>query len=139
MKQAKWVEVYSSFEWQRRILIDNFDGGVVVVLNGYNDDYLNNKEYATTCCYQWREIKEKEHAPFNFSDNNIAKEIKEPEYIPFSFKDDLLGKRVKHKDGGYKELITVQIFDRVNKIYSYEELLKYFTFIDGSPCGKIKE
>ena len=71
----------------------------------------------------------------------------EPEYVPFDFSDaeKLIGRIVVHKDK--KELGGIHQITSIKNDYLYfynggcnmNYLFKYFTFLDGSPCGKIKE
>lgn len=68
----------------------------------------------------------------------------EPEYIPFDFSDAefLVGKAITGKT---KEntiaIITLcnntDVFVGYGKV-TYEELFKFYRFLDNSPCGKIK-
>jgi hypothetical protein len=67
----------------------------------------------------------------------------EPIYVPFTFEDakDLIGKAVIKKGVTLvKQIIVVNSnevgFDANN--VSFENLLDLYTFIDGSPCGKIQ-
>lgn len=72
---------------------------------------------------------------------------KQPELIPFDFSDaeKLIGRIVVHKDK--KELEGIHQITSIKNDYLYfydggcnmNYLFKYFTFLDGSPCGKIKE
>ena len=68
----------------------------------------------------------------------------QPEYIPFDFSDakQLIGKVVKAKDGSVFFIIgrvgEVSSITLGSKKYSYRELLEEYTFLDGSPCGKLK-
>lgn len=63
-----------------------------------------------------------------------------PEYVPFTFEDAefLIGKVVKHKKDKLVELITY-FSENETAICPYEHLLDNYTFIDGSPCGKLKQ
>lgn len=67
----------------------------------------------------------------------------EPKLVPFSFEDadKIIGKVVKGKIIGNVFLITgVTKHGSVklaNDRFSFESLLDSFTFLDGSPCGKI--
>lgn len=62
-------------------------------------------------------------------------------YVPFTFENDLVGRVVK--DDRRKYLIIEQTIDNWLYLgcnhYSFNtiELLKKFTFLDGSPCGKL--
>lgn len=67
-----------------------------------------------------------------------------PEYIPFDFTDAefLIGKVVKSKYANWTCMITACTGDRCYTggiEYLYGELLHTFTFLDGSPCGKLKQ
>ena len=63
-----------------------------------------------------------------------------PEYIPFTFEDAefLIGKVVKSKDEDWIEMLIFFDKDYASNI-TYEALLMDFTFLDGSPCGKLKQ
>ena len=73
-------------------------------------------------------------------DYRVKKEPKYPKYIPFTFEDaeHLIGKPVKHKKDSWVEIIT---YCNKNETSScmYEDLLRDYTFLDGSPCGKLKQ
>lgn len=73
-------------------------------------------------------------------DNYDYRVKKEPEYVPFTFEDAefLIGKVVKHKKDKWVEMLTWCSPDEVLNI-PYEILLDNYTFIDGSPCGKLKQ
>lgn len=70
----------------------------------------------------------------------------EPKYKPFDFSDaeSLIGKIVKSKNGDYIGLI-VCAYENNNFIVigesrvGYNKLFIDFTFLDGSPCGKLKQ
>ena len=65
----------------------------------------------------------------------------EPKYIPFDYNDDLVGRVVENKELKFKDMICSQDGTRVYVIGQqilYDNLLKYHTFLDGSPCGKVK-
>ena len=64
----------------------------------------------------------------------------EPEYIPFTFEDSefLIGKLVKSKDKIWVEMI-VWCKGTSTSVDNYKALLSDFTFLDGSPCGKLKQ
>ena len=64
----------------------------------------------------------------------------EPILIPFDFSDAefLIGKAIKHKTLNYVELIKF-ISDNFVGDISFDNLLEYYTFLDGSPCGKQKK
>lgn len=64
----------------------------------------------------------------------------EPKYVPFSFEDAefLIGKIIRRR---VKNLIISIYYcddERASGI-SYKDLLENYTFLDGSPCGKLKQ
>ena len=63
-----------------------------------------------------------------------------PEYIPFTFEDAefLIGKAVKSRDEKWIEILTWASENGTSDI-TYETLLDEYTFLDGSPCGKLKQ
>jgi hypothetical protein len=64
----------------------------------------------------------------------------ENKYIPFDFTDDLLGLKVIHKGTKHKGIITYQQDNNVSisvTKWTYQDLYDKFTFLDGSPCGKL--
>lgn len=63
-----------------------------------------------------------------------------PEYVPFTFEDweIMVDEIVKHKTKPIIEKLTSFCDESVNAIF-YNELLEEFTFLDGSPCGKLKQ
>lgn len=94
---------------------------------------------------------------FEGDEENCDKWIEEhtPKYVPFESVDELIecwGKYssltmpliwIKHKENGNKHLITDYCKDNnistSDEIFSLRELFEHFTFLDGSPIGKIKE
>ena len=68
----------------------------------------------------------------------------EPEYIPFTFEDaeQLIGKTIKSKSGNSIYIITAINYEYIgiwkNNI-NYDQLFDIYTFLDGSPCGKLKQ
>ena len=64
------------------------------------------------------------------------------EWIPFTFEDDLLGMKVISKDKKHKSVIMYQDKYDVypsNVRSNYKNLFNYYTFLDGTPCGKLKQ
>ncbi len=66
-----------------------------------------------------------------------------PEYIPFDFTDAefLIGKLIKSKVSDWVCIINACTFEKCwsgDTAYAYKILLNSFTFLDGSPCGKLK-
>lgn len=98
--------------------------------------YVDGKEIETFDGKVWHHV----NIPF-WNWNDVDYRVKEKqEYVPFSFEDAefLIGKVVKHKKDKWVELITY-----CNKyetsLCRYEILLDNYTFLDGSPCGKLKQ
>lgn len=67
----------------------------------------------------------------------------DPIIIPFQYKDkeELRGRWIKNKDSKNEEMITLFSYKHVNKEFRINnmlntQILKYFEFLDGSPCGK---
>ena len=68
----------------------------------------------------------------------------EPKLVPFDYSDaeKLIGKSVRHKDGKFVAVIINVSEDSIcvgtlNR--SFETLLRFYTFLDGSLCGKVVE
>lgn len=76
---------------------------------------------------------------------NIKYRIKpEPKYVPFTFDDadKLIGKAVTSNNGIIHiitEINKVNMFIGSNVYVSYDTLFKHYTFLDGTPCGKLKK
>lgn len=64
----------------------------------------------------------------------------EPEYVPFTFEDAvfLIGKIVRCKLQDYVALI-ISVTKDGTSVDDFKPLLDDFTFLDGSPCGKLKQ
>jgi hypothetical protein len=64
-------------------------------------------------------------------------------WIPFTFEDALVGRKVKLKTSNYIALIIAQTDQDVNVNGDgwliFQELLDNYIFLDGSPCGKLKQ
>lgn len=73
-------------------------------------------------------------------DYRVKEEPKQPEYIPFTFEDAefLIGKIVKSKNEKWIEMLICASENEISNS-SYEFLLDCYTFLDGSPCGKLKQ
>jgi hypothetical protein len=82
----------------------------------------------------------------------VNKPIEEDTYKPFTLEDDLLGMQVISKDesckgillkytyGCGRGIVTYQDNEKViigGYNITYEQLLNYYTSIDGKPCGKL--
>lgn len=66
---------------------------------------------------------------------------KPKEYVPFTFEDapNLLGKQIKHKSANRIIFIHTCVNGGINDTYDYAYAFENYTFIDGTPFGKIKE
>lgn len=62
------------------------------------------------------------------------------EYVPFTFEDAefLIGKVVKCKTQDYTAMI-ISCTQLGTNVDDWKPMLDDFTFLDGSPCGKLKE
>ena len=62
------------------------------------------------------------------------------EYVPFTFEDaeQLTGKVVRSKNENWVEMI-IWCSNAGTSVDKYEDILSDYTFIDGSPCGKLKQ
>jgi len=80
-----------------------------------------------------------------WSINNRYRIKPETKIIPFDFLDaeNILGKTVKHKEGLH--CVAVLIECNLTSVFignteeNYDILLQDYTFLDGSPCGKVSE
>ena len=66
----------------------------------------------------------------------------ESRLVPFTFEDNLVGKIILTK--GYKTMILSQhetgiLTVNTSFLIDYDRLLNYYTFEDGSPCGRYVE
>jgi hypothetical protein len=77
--------------------------------------------------------------------NSITKYRIKPEleYVPFTFADaeQLIGKVIKDKNNEDARLVVAvspfSIF--AVRAITFEHLLRAYTFLDGTPCGKLKQ
>ena len=76
----------------------------------------------------------------------VKEDPPEPEYVPFDFSDAeaILGKKIIKKDTNVFVAIIVSVHEHSVKLgndfsYYFDTLHKTFTFLDGSPCGKLKK
>lgn len=98
--------------------------------------YVDGKEIELFNSKTWEHIID---PAWNWRNNDYR--VKEtPEYVPFTFEDAefLIGKVVKHKKDKWVELITY-CNENETAICPYEHLLDNYTFLDGTPCGKLKQ
>lgn len=110
----------------------------IAVMQAYEDG--KEIEYSYKDCPAWKRATT---PTWNWSTTDFRVKP-EPEYIPFAFEDAefLIGKAVKSKQKPlvlliqvvYEKNVLMHGFDTI----SYYTLLQNFTFIDGSPCGKLK-
>lgn len=91
------------------------------------------------CDEDWMVIN---HIDISFEDDkNYNYRVKpEPKLVPLDHTDNLLDKWVIHKDNLIKaQKITKTDMSTITlrkAVFGYPMLLKSFTFLDGSPCGK---
>ena len=102
--------------------------------------YVDGKEIEM-CAYgtcDWLVIPLNRQPLWNWGDYSYRVK-KQPEYIPFTFEDAeiLMGKVVKHKTANHLAAIT-SCFNETTNMGGYKKLLEDYTFLDGSPCGKLK-
>lgn len=94
------------------------------------------------------EIKEKHN--FTYILNNgfhfpyFVLEKVEEEFVPLDYNDDLVGTIVVSNPGKNRHLIITQIekgcfVGSSNCLFTYQDLMSYFTFQDGLPCHKLKQ
>lgn len=109
---------------------------IIAVIQAYEDGKVVQYEAYTG---EWYSVKTPE---WNFQkwSYRVKPEPEPPRYEPFGFEDDLVGKVVViHKS---KYLITGQSERKIHIVnggfISYKELLESYKFLDGSPCGKLK-
>ena len=102
--------------------------------------YVDGKEIEM-CAYgtcDWLVIPLNRQPLWNWGDYSYRVKP-EPEYIPFTFEDAefLIDKAVKKKKQNYLAVIT-WCYNGATNMGDFKNLLEYYTFLDGSPCGKLK-
>jgi hypothetical protein len=116
-------------EFERMFLYQDKNGFAIYVEEPLENIYLEgNPNYYVSVAKDWRPKSQKK-------------------YVPFTNEDDLLGMKIKNKfQKGptiYKYIIIKQCDNGVatswNDSITYENLLNNYMFLDGSPCGKLKE
>jgi hypothetical protein len=97
-------------------------------------------EYCPKRTEDWEQVTD---PSFDFWDNDYRVKEK-PTYVPFTFEDvkDLIGKPVLSKCNIFS-FVVVSISHAGVGFYGTSDcgfgyLLENFTFLDGSPCGKIQ-
>jgi len=127
MNELKWgdkVEVHFNHGIAvERIFIHEYnDGSCGCVFDSSEDDFNNGLSFNVMKREkdQWRRIPEKKLISFDFSDADFLRD-----------------KWVRGKESTGKIVATDDYGVLSGKAYStWEELLREFTFLDGSPCGK---
>lgn len=98
-------------------------------------------EYVSISKDNWADIVDPSWN-WSYFDYRIKEEPREPKYVPFTYEDDLLGLKVEYVNGKKRNMITKQVPSGVyftnNVSFNYEQLLKYYKFLDGTPCGKLE-
>lgn len=117
-------------------------GEGIVVSDNYNKDYPILVQFQEGRNYFMEDGRQYEDDVIVLSQTPIIKIMNKPleEYVPFTFEDDLLGMKVVSKDKSCKAVIVWQDRYRIiigQYLKTYEDLLRDYTFIDGSRCGKI--
>lgn len=101
-------------------------------------------EYANKGSKYWNDLSFKIEPTWNWEANNYRIKPKLT-YIPFTFEDREM---FREKWMKYKFGINSEVFiNFINEwkvgvdgtYYSYYELFDLFTFIDGTPCGKLQQ
>ena len=97
---------------------------------------LEGKEVEYLCGDEWFRA---ENPLLYFSTYTYRLKPKQ-EYIPFTFEDAeyLIGKAIKNKTNAHVEIIDYISPTNV-KDFTFDSLLEYFIFLDGTPCGKLKQ
>jgi len=130
LKMGDIVEVYDyTNEWSDRIFIKYGKPGQIMYVNPeYEQNFRNNENFYTFTIggRHWR-VKQK------------------PEYVPFTWEDreQLRGKWIKFKADNVHECCITSIFQlgislEGNEYVDYKKLFNAYEFIDGTPCGKVK-
>jgi len=108
-----------------------------------NDEYpiiVNFNEEQTSFTFDGREVLEHQ---ITLSQTPMPPILNKPltdEYMPFAFENMLIGTIVKSKSTGAYYLITCQSENGVwvnNTGILYKKLFDEYTYLDGSPCGKL--
>lgn len=103
----------------------------------------NGQTVEYKCLYgDWRTVDLQIDDVYEFNRSTHQFRIKpEQKLVPFTFEDaeSLIGKIIVSKDKTVYETINQLNINEINcssYCYEYQYLLNYFTFLDGSPCGK---
>lgn len=119
---------------------------VLPVLEAYSDNKIIQSDYGNG----WKDIKTLTSACIGdcLVKGCCKLRIKpEPEYIPFTFEDaeQLIGKVIRPKNELHKLILLISminfsgVFLEDEITITYTSLLSDYTFLDGSPCGKLKQ
>lgn len=110
---------------------------LIAIENGETIEYrVNNSKWITFVNIAGDNIT------WNLDGSKLEFRIKpEQKLVPFTFEDaeSLIGKIIVSKDKSVYETINQLNINEINcsgYCYEYQYLLNYFTFLDGSPCGK---
>ena len=117
--------------------------------------FADGKTIQKKCYHGWQDlpILTSEHAKDallaikgEYMEYRVKPELK---LVPFTFEDnkEFRDRWLKRKNcnsmqrivGVYPEHVSREYYGERVKLVSYKELLRYYTFDDGSPCGKFIE
>lgn len=142
-KEGEEIEVRNNnMDWQKAIFLrySSFSKKIVrCVTCGHEDNYFLGKGFCTSNWPFFRKIESSKPIKIDWTDEAIIKKFR-----PYTYEEaeELLGRKVKTKDFPIKQIIMsvddINVYV-TNWVYTYEEFFKIFTFLDGSPCGKLKE
>jgi hypothetical protein len=133
------------FKLNQTVYHHEYGQGVVTKISNC-EEYPITVEFSSCTLTFTNEGCRQTYKPITLFQNPIPKMVNIPlegEYIRFTFEDEelLKGKWIKHKRDSSHILINY-ISDTTVGIdgnyYTYEELFNNFEFVDGKPCGKIK-
>jgi len=130
-REAHWVEVKNNnyTKYEKRIAVDLECNPVLCVDLDFEEKYLNFEHYDVEWWDQWREIKEPEWVPYETMEE-CFNDLKKDQFM------------IKRKE--YIYCVAVACMDdsgcRIyDDLYSFKQIFNYYTKLDGTPCGKLKE
>ena len=113
-----------------------------VFSEGKDVQYLN-------CDGMWITFPDTENIVTVFLNHGTIRIKPEPKRVPLDYNDMLVGKCVIEKGRNTRRMIVSQANDSVllsenvlgegTEWHYYDNLMKYFTFADGTPCSKESE
>lgn len=133
----RWQPVPTSPSWK-----EDIEYRVVDKFRELKDAHANGSKIEIKFCDSWYSIA---NPTWNTLHDYRIKPEPKLEYVPFNFSDAefLIGKMVKENGDGKFLSIIIGVFQDGfmvgNKIHRFDTLLKEFIFLDGTPCGKIKQ